>query len=58
VNEIGFRADRSKGKLEWKVELPGQPSGRGNGFDSPLLAALRAADEVCWAISHHFAGNF
>jgi tripeptide aminopeptidase len=37
--------DRSKGNLEWKVELLGSRPGGELSSDSPLLAALRAADE-------------
>lgn len=37
--------DRSKGNLEWKVELLGRRPGGELAPDSPLLAALRAADE-------------
>jgi tripeptide aminopeptidase len=37
--------DRSKGSLEWKVELLGSRPGGELSTDSPLLAALRAADE-------------
>jgi len=37
--------DRSKGSLEWKVELLGSRPGGELSPDSPLLAALRAADE-------------
>lgn len=37
--------DRSKGNLEWKVELLGSRPGGELAADSPLLAAVRAADE-------------
>jgi len=37
--------DRSKGKLEWKVDLLGSRPGGELAPDSPLLAALRAADD-------------
>jgi len=37
--------DRSKGILEWRVELLGSRPGGELSPDSPLLAALRAADE-------------
>lgn len=37
--------DRSKGALEWRVELLGSRPGGELSTDSPLLAALRAADE-------------
>jgi tripeptide aminopeptidase len=38
--------DRSKGNLEWKVELLGSRPGGELAANSPLLAALRAADEM------------
>jgi tripeptide aminopeptidase len=37
--------DRSKGKLEWKVDLLGSRPGGELAPDSPLLGALRAADD-------------
>ncbi len=37
--------DRSKGRLEWKVDLLGSRPGGELAADSPLLAALRAADD-------------
>jgi tripeptide aminopeptidase len=37
--------DRSKGKLEWKVDLLGSRPGGELAPESPLLAALRAADD-------------
>jgi di/tripeptidase len=37
--------DRSKGTLAWKVELLGSRPGGELASDSPLLGALRAADE-------------
>ena len=37
--------DRSKGKLEWKVETLGSRPGGELASDSLLLAALRAADD-------------
>ena len=37
--------DRSKGNLDWKVELLGSRPGGELSTESPLLAALRAADE-------------
>ena len=43
--------DRSKGKLEWKVELLGSRPGGELASDSPLLAALRAADELVGNVS-------
>jgi tripeptide aminopeptidase len=45
-DEMDSARDRSKGKLEWKVELLGSRPGGELAADSPLLAALRAADEV------------
>lgn len=44
-DEMDSPRDRSKGKLEWKVELLGSRPGGELASDSPLLAALRAADE-------------
>ena len=44
-DEMDSARDRSKGKLEWKVELLGSRPGGELAQDSPLLAALRAADE-------------
>jgi len=44
-DEIESSRDRSKGKLEWTVELVGSRPGGELSPDSPLLAALRAADE-------------
>jgi len=45
-DEMDSARDRSKGKLEWKVELLGSRPGGELASDSPLLAALRAADEA------------
>jgi tripeptide aminopeptidase len=45
-DEMESARDRSKGKLEWKVELLGSRPGGELPADSPLLAALRAADEM------------
>jgi tripeptide aminopeptidase len=45
-DEMDSARDRSKGKLEWKVELLGSRPGGELAGDSALLAALRAADEV------------
>ena len=45
-DEMESARDRSKGKLEWKVELLGSRPGGELSADSPLLAALRAADEI------------
>ena len=44
-DEMESARDRSKGKLEWKIELLGSRPGGELGANSPLLAALRAADE-------------
>ncbi len=44
-DEMESARDRSKGKLEWKVELLGSRPGGELASDSRLLAALRAADE-------------
>jgi tripeptide aminopeptidase len=44
-DEAESSRDRSKGKLEWKVELLGSRPGGELSADSPLLAALRAADD-------------
>jgi tripeptide aminopeptidase len=45
-DEMENARDRSKGKLEWKVNLIGSRPGGELAAASPLLAALRAADEV------------
>jgi acetylornithine deacetylase/succinyl-diaminopimelate desuccinylase-like protein len=44
-DEMESARDRSKGKLEWKVETLGSRPGGELASDSPLLAALRAADD-------------
>jgi tripeptide aminopeptidase len=44
-DEMESSRDRSKGKLEWKVELLGSRPGGELHAQSPLLPALRAADE-------------
>jgi tripeptide aminopeptidase len=44
-DEMESARDRSKGKLEWKVELLGSRPGGELRADSVLLAALRAADD-------------
>jgi acetylornithine deacetylase/succinyl-diaminopimelate desuccinylase-like protein len=44
-DEMDSARDRSKGKLEWKVELLGSRPGGELPADSALLAALRAADD-------------
>jgi tripeptide aminopeptidase len=43
-DEMDSPRDRSKGRLEWKVDLLGTRPGGELASDSPLLAALRAAD--------------
>ena len=45
-DEMESSRDHSKGKLEWKVELLGSRPGGELSADSPLLAALRSADEI------------
>jgi tripeptide aminopeptidase len=45
-DEMESARDRSKGKLEWKVDLLGSRPGGELAADSPLLAALRAADDA------------
>jgi len=44
-DEMESARDRTKGKLDWKVELLGSRPGGELAADSPLLVALRAADE-------------
>jgi acetylornithine deacetylase/succinyl-diaminopimelate desuccinylase-like protein len=44
-DEMDSARDRSKGKLEWKVELLGSRPGGELAADSALFGALRAADE-------------
>jgi tripeptide aminopeptidase len=44
-DEMESSRDRSKGKLEWRVELLGSRPGGELHANSSLLAALRAADE-------------
>ncbi len=44
-DEMESARDRSRGKLEWNVELVGSRPGGELANDSPLLAALRGADE-------------
>jgi tripeptide aminopeptidase len=43
-DEMESPRDRSKGRLEWKVDLLGRRPGGELAADSPLLAALRIAD--------------
>jgi len=45
-DETEASRDRSKGKLEWKLDLLGSRPGGELVGNSPLLAALRAADEA------------
>jgi tripeptide aminopeptidase len=45
-DELENARDRSKGKLEWKVNVIGSRPGGELAADSPLLAALRAADDL------------
>ena len=44
-DEMESSRDRSKGKLEWKVDLLGSRPGGDLRADSALLASLRAADD-------------
>jgi acetylornithine deacetylase/succinyl-diaminopimelate desuccinylase-like protein len=44
-DELESARDRSKGRLDWKVELLGSRPGGELAAGSPVLAALRAADE-------------
>jgi tripeptide aminopeptidase len=44
-DEMESARDRSRGKLEWKVELTGSRPGGELSNESPLLVALRSADE-------------
>ena len=45
-DETEASRDRSKGKLEWKLEMLGSRPGGELASNSPLLATLRAADEA------------
>lgn len=45
-DEMEASRERSKGKLEWKLDLLGSRPGGELGPNSPLLATLRAADEA------------
>jgi tripeptide aminopeptidase len=45
-DEMEASRDRLRGKLEWKIELIGSRPGGELAADSPLLAALRAADAI------------
>jgi tripeptide aminopeptidase len=45
-DEMEASRDRSKGKLEWKLDLLGSRPGGELASNSPLLATLRAADQA------------
>jgi tripeptide aminopeptidase len=45
-DEIDNSRDRSRGKLDWKLNVIGSRPGGELAPDSPLLASLRAADDV------------
>ena len=45
-DEMESSRDRSRGRLEWKVEVIGSRPGGELAAESPLLAALRAADVI------------
>lgn len=45
-DEMEASRDRSRGKLEWKLQSLGNRPGGELASDSPLLAALRAADAI------------
>jgi len=45
-DEMESSRDRSRGKLEWKLQLLGSRPGGELAADSPLLPALRAADAI------------
>jgi len=45
-DEMETARDRSKGKLEWKLDLLGSRPGGELASNSPLLTTLRAADEA------------
>jgi acetylornithine deacetylase/succinyl-diaminopimelate desuccinylase-like protein len=44
-DEMDNARDRTKGKLDWKINVIGSRPGGELSSDSPLLAALRAADD-------------
>ena len=44
-DEMESSRDRAKGKLEWKIDVLGTRPGGELAANSPLLAALRAADD-------------
>ena len=44
-DEMDNARDRSKGRLEWKINVIGSRPGGELGAESPLLAALRSADD-------------
>ncbi len=45
-DEMDSSRDRSRGKLEWKMEVIGSRPGGELAAESPLLASLRAADVI------------
>ncbi|MGH9741216.1 MAG: M20/M25/M40 family metallo-hydrolase, partial [Candidatus Acidiferrum sp.] len=45
-DEMESSRDRSRGRLEWKVDVIGSRPGGELAADSPLLASLRAADAI------------
>ncbi|MGH7838008.1 MAG: M20/M25/M40 family metallo-hydrolase [Candidatus Binataceae bacterium] len=45
-DEMESSRDRSRGRLDWKVDVIGSRPGGELAADSPLLAALRAADVI------------
>jgi tripeptide aminopeptidase len=45
-DEMDNARERTKGRLDWKVNVIGSRPGGELGADSPLLAALRSADEI------------
>lgn len=45
-DEMEASRDRSRGRLEWKVEIVGSRPGGELAADSPLLASLRSADVI------------
>jgi tripeptide aminopeptidase len=45
-DEMESARDRTKGRLDWKIDLLGSRPGGELAADSPLLAALRAADAI------------
>lgn len=45
-DEMESSRDRTRGKLDWKIQLLGSRPGGELAADSPLLAALRASDAI------------